>query len=55
MNGEKELILQCFAVLHEINLASRFCSRIVILKDGKVKADGTPREIINRQEMEELV
>ena len=51
--NEKEHIT-VIAVLHEINLASRFCSRIVILKDGKVKADGTPREIINRQEMEEL-
>lgn len=51
--NEKEHIT-VLAVLHEINLASRFCSRIVILKDGKVKADGTPREIINRQEMEEL-
>ena len=50
--NEKEHIT-VLAVLHEINLASR-CSRIVILKDGKVKADGTPREIINRQEMEEL-
>ena len=51
--NEKEHIT-VLAVLHDINLASRFCSRIVILKDGKVKADGTPREIINRQEMEEL-
>ena len=51
--NEKEHIT-VLAVLHDINLASRFCSRIVILKDGKVKADGPPREIINRREMEEL-
>lgn len=37
--NEKEHIT-VLAVLHDINLASRFCSRIVILKDGKVKADG---------------
>lgn len=48
--NEKEHIT-VLAVLHDINLASRFCSRIVILKDGKVKADGPPREIINRREI----
>ena len=51
--NEKEQIT-VMAVLHDINLASRFCSRIVILKDGKVKADGTPQEVINRDEMESL-
>lgn len=48
--NEKEHIT-VLAVLHDINLASRFCSRIVILKDGKVKADGPPREIINPREI----
>lgn len=51
--NEKEH-MTVMAVLHDINLASRFCSRIVILKDGRVKADGTPKEIINREEMEAL-
>ena len=51
--NEKENIT-VMAVLHDINLASRFCSRIVILKDGKIKADGTPQEIICREEMESL-
>ena len=51
--NEKENIT-VMAVLHDINLASRFCNRIVILKDGKIKADGTPQEIICREEMESL-
>lgn len=51
--NEKEHIT-VVAVLHDINLASRFCSRIVMLKDGKVSADGTPQEIVNRKDMEEL-
>lgn len=51
--NEKEHIT-VVAVLHDINLASRFCSRIVILKDGRVKADGTPQQIVNREEMEAL-
>ena len=52
LNEEEKITV--LAVLHDINLASRFCSRIVILKDGKVDADGTPQEVINRQEMEAL-
>ena len=51
--NEKEHIT-VMAVLHDINLASRFCSRIVMLKEGVVSADGTPQEIINRRDMEEL-
>lgn len=51
--NEKEQIT-VVAVLHDINLASRFCSRIVILKDGTVKADGSVQEVINREEMESL-
>lgn len=51
--NEKEDIT-VMAVLHDINLASRFCSRIVILKDGMVKSDGAPKEIINQEEMETL-
>lgn len=52
LNEEEHITV--LAVLHDINLASRFCSRIVILKDGHVEADGTPQEVINREEMEKL-
>lgn len=42
------------AVLHDINMASRFCKRMIMLKDGAVSVDGTPREVINRKNMESL-
>lgn len=42
------------AVLHDINMASRFCQRMIMLQEGVVTADGTPREVINRQNMESL-
>lgn len=42
------------SVLHDINMASRFCHRMILLQDGVVNADGTPQEIINRENMEEL-
>lgn len=52
LNEEEHITV--LAVLHDINLASRFCSRIVILKEGRVEADGTPQEVVNREEMENL-
>lgn len=52
LNEKREMTI--LSVLHDINLASRYCNRIVMLKDGKVSADGTPEEIINRTAMENL-
>lgn len=42
------------AVIHDINMAARYCKRIVLLKDGYVRADGTPDEIINQELMTDL-
>ncbi len=36
-------------VSHDLNLAAEFCERLVMLKDGKVLADGTPDEVITPQ------
>ncbi|KTR85283.1 ABC transporter ATP-binding protein [Leucobacter chromiiresistens] len=34
------------AALHDLNLAARFCDRIVVLRDGEVCADGTPEDVV---------
>ena len=34
-------------VFHELNLAARFCDRIVLLDRGRIAADGPPREVID--------
>lgn len=41
-------------VLHDINIASDYCSRIIALKDGRVFADGTPRNVISYNLIESL-
>ena len=41
-------------VSHNINLASEYCERIVMLKKGVVIADGTPQEIINSENLKKL-
>jgi iron-chelate-transporting ATPase len=39
------------SVLHEINMAARFCDRIVALHSGRLIAEGTPAEIMTREEL----
>lgn len=52
LNREEHMTV--LAVLHDINMASRFCKRMVMLQNGAVSVDGTPREVINRKNMESL-
>lgn len=35
------------SVIHDLNLASRYCDRLVMLADGAIVADGCPEEVIN--------
>ena len=36
-------------MLHDINLAARFCDRIAILKDGKLIDINTPEKVLNKK------
>ena len=42
------------AVLHDLNLAVRFADRIVVMKNGRVAADGNPVSSINSNMMEQI-
>jgi iron complex transport system ATP-binding protein len=35
------------AVLHDLNLAARFCDRLVLIHGGTIAADGTAREVLS--------
>jgi iron complex transport system ATP-binding protein len=35
-----------FAVMHDLNLAARHATRILLLKDGRVVAEGAPRKVL---------
>jgi cobalamin transport system ATP-binding protein len=41
-------------VSHNINLSSEYCQRIVMMKQGKILADGTPAEIITQEILEQV-
>jgi iron complex transport system ATP-binding protein len=41
-------------VLHDLNQAARYASRIVVLKQGCIYGDGTPAEIVTPQTLKEV-
>ncbi|WP_448375471.1 heme ABC transporter ATP-binding protein [Fervidobacterium sp.] len=42
----KELGLTIIMVLHDLNLASHYSDRIIVMKDGKIINDGSPWEVL---------
>lgn len=34
-------------VLHDLNMAARFCNRFILVSEGKVLAQGSPEEVLN--------
>mgnify|MGYP005816308019 FL=1 len=50
----REQGLTVLAVLHDVNMASRYCGRMILLKDGCLAADGEPHQIVTRKNMEAL-
>ncbi|MDR1030199.1 MAG: ABC transporter ATP-binding protein [Treponema sp.] len=42
------------AVLHDLNLASQYCDRIVLLKNGCLRYEGRPQDILTEEVVEEI-
>jgi iron complex transport system ATP-binding protein len=42
------------AVLHDLNLASQYCDRIVLLKNGRLRYQGSPAGILTEEVVEEI-
>jgi len=40
--------LAVLCVSHDLNLASEYCTRLMMLKDGRTFADGTPEDILTQ-------
>lgn len=50
LNRQKNLTI--VMVLHDLNLASEYCNRIVLLNEGKIFREGSPREVLTYQNIE---
>ena len=50
----KELALTVIMVLHDLNLASEYCHRLVLINEGKIHKIGVPSQVLNYQTIEEV-
>jgi iron complex transport system ATP-binding protein len=52
LNKRKNVTI--ISVFHDINLASRYCSRLIIMKSGRIIADGKPISVINSENLDKI-
>jgi len=52
LNREKKLTI--IAALHDLNLAAHYFDRLLILRDGKIYADGAPCEVLTEQTIHDV-
>lgn len=50
----KEFKLTVIMVMHDLNLASEYCQRLVLINEGRVHSIGTPEEVLKYQIIEEV-
>lgn len=50
----RDIGLVTVVVLHDLNLAARYCDDLVLLQDGLVAASGSAREVLNPQLLEQV-
>ena len=41
--------LTAIAAIHDLNLAARYCDRMVLLSSGRVLAEGTPEQVLEQE------
>jgi len=47
-------LLTIAAIFHDLNLASEYCNRLLLLKEGKTYSIGKPEEVLTYQTLEEV-
>jgi len=52
LNRERRLTIVMAS--HDMNLASEFCDRLILLKEGRIHKIGPPREVITRENIENV-
>jgi len=49
-----EFGLTVIMVLHDLNLACEYCGRLILLKEGRIHKEGTPKEVMDCRTIEEV-
>ena len=44
--------LTAIAAIHDLNMAARYCDRLVLLTGGRVLAEGSPEEVLSPETIE---
>jgi iron complex transport system ATP-binding protein len=52
LNRERGLTI--VAALHDLNLAALFFPRLVLLRDGRIYRDGSPKEVLTEKTIEDV-
>ena len=52
LNRDKELTV--LVVLHDLNLASQYCDRLLLFDKGVLRKDGTPQDVLTYKIIEEV-
>jgi iron complex transport system ATP-binding protein len=52
LNRERGLTI--FMASHDMNIASEFCDRLILLQDGRIYKMGTPDEVITKENIESV-
>lgn len=54
MNVIKSLQIPTIVSIHDLNLASMFCNRLILLKNGKVFCEGTTKEVLTKDNIKKV-
>jgi iron complex transport system ATP-binding protein len=46
--------LSVLMVIHDLNLASEYCDRLILVNHGKIHMQGTPEEVLTFQNIEDV-
>ena len=49
-----DLPVTSIIALHDINHAAMFCDRLLVLKEGRIVAEGTPRDVLTEELLREV-
>ena len=54
LNIVKSLDLTVISAIHDLNIASMYCDRLFVMKDGQIVSSGTPQDILTKELIKEI-